>query len=185
MAGFDRSREDREVTVERTSQAHASPGDRPPQVTVVQERTVRRHPGDVRFLQVALRVADRQQKLWPRIDVADGKVERPGEVLGFRSSVYYYRAVGNRLHKCSLMRRRLAARFRASTSCDAPAMQRGFVFRKQMSFVVHPFAQSHAEKLSKLRWSPMKARSVSEAMVCFSSLTLRATTSLFACQLNF
>lgn len=68
MAGFERSRENREVTVERTSRAQATSGLRQPQVTVVQERTVRQHPGDVRFLQVALRVADRQQRLWPKAD---------------------------------------------------------------------------------------------------------------------
>ncbi|HJT36558.1 MAG TPA: hypothetical protein VJ783_31335 [Pirellulales bacterium] len=68
MAGFERSRENREVTVERTSRAQATSGLRQPQVTVVQERTIRQHPGDVRFLQVALRVADRQQRLWPKAD---------------------------------------------------------------------------------------------------------------------
>ena len=52
MAGFDRSRENREVTVERTSRAAMPGAERQAQVTVVEERTVRKHPGDVRFLQV-------------------------------------------------------------------------------------------------------------------------------------
>jgi hypothetical protein len=72
MAGFARSREDREMTVERTSQTPLAGALREPQVTVVQEHTVRKHPGDVRFLQVAVRVADRQQRLWPRVQAADG-----------------------------------------------------------------------------------------------------------------
>lgn len=71
MDGFHRSRENREITVERTSQAPVPAGGREPRVTVVQERTVRQHPGDVRFLQVAVRVADRQQRLWPRVEVED------------------------------------------------------------------------------------------------------------------
>ena len=61
MAGFQRSRADRETTVERRSR------DASQHTSVVEERTVRQHPGDVRFLQVAVRVADRQQKLWPRV----------------------------------------------------------------------------------------------------------------------
>ncbi len=71
MTGFDRSRENREVTVERTSRAQSPDAERGPNVTVVQERTVRQHPGDVRFLQVAVRVADRQQRLWPRVEIVD------------------------------------------------------------------------------------------------------------------
>ncbi len=71
MAGFNRSRENREVTVERTSHGQPSGLTHQPQVTVVQERTVRQHPGDVRFLQVALRVVDRQQRLWPREEAGD------------------------------------------------------------------------------------------------------------------
>jgi hypothetical protein len=69
MAGFDRSRENREVTVERTSQAHQDATGREPQVSIVRERTVKQHPGDVRFLQVAVRVADRQQRLWPGVQI--------------------------------------------------------------------------------------------------------------------
>lgn len=80
MAGFERSRENREVIVERTSRAQPTGGLRQPQVTVVQERTVRQHPGDVRFLQVALRVADRQQRLWPREDPGNGELRRNGDV---------------------------------------------------------------------------------------------------------
>ncbi|HVA51172.1 MAG TPA: hypothetical protein VNH11_32825 [Pirellulales bacterium] len=45
----------------------------------VHERTVRQHPGDVRFLQVAVRVADRQQKLWPRVEVEQAEEEGAGK----------------------------------------------------------------------------------------------------------
>ncbi|HJT33388.1 MAG TPA: hypothetical protein VJ783_15195 [Pirellulales bacterium] len=85
MAGFERSRENREVTVERTSRAQPMSGLRQPQVTVVQERTVRQHPGDVRFLQVALRVADRQQKLWSREEPT--AIEPPNATEGVPSRI--------------------------------------------------------------------------------------------------
>ena len=70
MAGFQRSRENRQVTIERSTSAAAGGGassDGPAGAeVVVRERTVRQHCGDVRFLNVALRVNDRQQRLWPR-----------------------------------------------------------------------------------------------------------------------
>ena len=85
MAGFNRSRENREVVVERTSRGQPSDVARQPQVTVVQERTVRQHPGDVRFLQVALRVVDRQQRLWPRDEAGEdsrGRLSHNGDNRG-------------------------------------------------------------------------------------------------------
>lgn len=75
MAGFERSRADREVVVERALRPtvgteHTTPG-------VVVERTVRRSPGDVRFLNVGVRVVDRQQRLWPRGEGDDNGRGRP------------------------------------------------------------------------------------------------------------
>jgi hypothetical protein len=66
MAGFERSRENREVITERT--LHPPPGGASEAATVVVERTVRQHLGDLRFLNVGVRVTDRQQRLWPRVD---------------------------------------------------------------------------------------------------------------------
>jgi hypothetical protein len=76
MAGFERSRENREVVTERT--LHPPPGGAGEAATVVVERTVRQHPGDVRFLNVGVRVTDRQQRLWPRSEAtAEGKLSVP------------------------------------------------------------------------------------------------------------
>ena len=73
MAGFERSRRDREVVTQRSLRlASAGPDDA---LTLLTERTVRQSPGDVRFLNVGLRVTDRQQRLWPRV-----AVERPAQV---------------------------------------------------------------------------------------------------------
>jgi hypothetical protein len=72
MAGFLRSRQDRKVVTERMLPPVS--GSMAEEATVVVERTVRQHPGDVRFLNVGVRVTDRQQRLWPReeTDTCDG-----------------------------------------------------------------------------------------------------------------
>jgi len=85
MAGFQRSRENREVVTERTLRPTA--GSMADAAAVVVERTVRQHPGDVRFLNVGVRVIDRQQRLWPRGDVAEHDSAAPSrDGLGRPSS---------------------------------------------------------------------------------------------------
>ena len=60
---FDRSRQNREVKKERTARRAAN-GAAAEMLTTVTEQTVREQNGDPRFLNIALRVADREDRLW-------------------------------------------------------------------------------------------------------------------------
>lgn len=64
--GFDRSRQDRRTSKERAARRRVGlAGDQTPATTVT-EPTVREQNGDPRFLTIATRVADRQDRLWMR-----------------------------------------------------------------------------------------------------------------------
>ena len=68
---FDRSRQDRRTTKERTARRkNGLAGDEAPVMTVT-EHTVREQNGDPRFLNIATRVADRQDRLWMREEPRD------------------------------------------------------------------------------------------------------------------
>ena len=76
MASFARSREDREIKKERTARRKpAVEGDEAPLMTVT-EHTIRQQNGDPRFLNIARRVADREDRLWMR----DEEVGRASQV---------------------------------------------------------------------------------------------------------
>lgn len=78
MESFDRSRQDRRTTKERTARrGSGSAGDEAPVMTVT-EHTVREQNGDPRFLHIATRVADRQDRLWMRAEEGAG---RPSQVV--------------------------------------------------------------------------------------------------------
>ena len=62
IESFDRSREDRTTSKERVARRAAADGERP--VATVTERTVRQQNGDPRFLTIAARVAEREDRQW-------------------------------------------------------------------------------------------------------------------------
>jgi hypothetical protein len=69
IEGFDRSRQDRRTSKERAARRRSGlAGDQTPVVSV-SEQTVREQNGDPRFLTIATRVADRQDRLWMRGEV--------------------------------------------------------------------------------------------------------------------
>jgi len=87
MTGFARSREDREIKKERTTRRRAAAGgDEAPLITV-SEHTVRQQNGDPRFLNIAWRVADRDDRLWMRDDNAGAQPTRVAEA-GDRTNGY-------------------------------------------------------------------------------------------------
>ena len=63
---FDRSRQDRQTTKERTVRRRSGPVGEETPVMTVSEQTTREQNGDPRFLHIATRVADRQDRLWLR-----------------------------------------------------------------------------------------------------------------------
>ncbi|MGH7134345.1 MAG: hypothetical protein ACREHD_01310, partial [Pirellulales bacterium] len=85
IEGFDRSREDRQITKERAPNspppsvaATGRPlagGDDPASLVTVSERTVRQQNGDPRFLTIAARVAEREDRIWRQ------DVEQPSTVV--------------------------------------------------------------------------------------------------------
>lgn len=72
IESFDRSREDRETKKERVARRAADGESEPPRATV-SERTVRQQNGDPRFLTIAARVAEREDRQW--IDGRDELLE--------------------------------------------------------------------------------------------------------------
>jgi hypothetical protein len=64
MRMFDRSRQDQEIVKERTTRRAPDAAAEKAVTTTVNEKTVKQQNGDVRFLQAAMRVTERQQKLW-------------------------------------------------------------------------------------------------------------------------
>ncbi|HVA47580.1 MAG TPA: hypothetical protein VNH11_14520, partial [Pirellulales bacterium] len=63
---FDRSRQDRRTSKERSARRRSGlAGDQAP-VTTIAEQTVREQNGDPRFLTIATRIAERQDRLWVR-----------------------------------------------------------------------------------------------------------------------
>lgn len=62
IEAFDRSRQDREINKQRTARRAAS--DAADAVTTITEQTVRQQNGDPRFLHIAWRVAEREDRLW-------------------------------------------------------------------------------------------------------------------------
>jgi hypothetical protein len=76
MASFARSCQNREIRKQRTARRKASPdGEAVPVATVVEE-TVREQNGDPRFLSIARRVIERQDRLW----MCDESMGRPSQV---------------------------------------------------------------------------------------------------------
>ena len=73
IESFDRSREDRESKKERAPQKAAA-SEEP--LTTITERTVRQQNGDPRFLTIAARAAEREDRIWRLRD----DVGRPAEV---------------------------------------------------------------------------------------------------------
>ncbi|HET6882663.1 MAG TPA: hypothetical protein VFI31_21020 [Pirellulales bacterium] len=66
IESFDRSQQDRRTTKERAARRrHGLAGEQTPLATV-SEQTVREQNGDPRFLTIAARVAERQDRLWVR-----------------------------------------------------------------------------------------------------------------------
>lgn len=63
IESFDRSREDREVKKERVGRRAVAGGNESPTTTIT-ERTVRQQNGDPRFLTIAARIAEREDRLW-------------------------------------------------------------------------------------------------------------------------
>ena len=76
MASFARSRENREINKERTARRRAASGGDDVPLTTISEHTVREQNGDPRFLNIALRAAEREDKLWMR----DGTGEGPSPI---------------------------------------------------------------------------------------------------------
>jgi hypothetical protein len=76
IESFDRSREDREIKKERAARTTA--GEEEPPVVTVSESTVREQNGDPRFLTIAVRVAEREDRMWRHEDA----VGRSSEVAG-------------------------------------------------------------------------------------------------------
>ena len=107
MASFARSREDREIKKERTARRKpAAGGDETPQVTVT-EHTVRQQNGDPRFLNIARRVADREDRLWMRDEVAaqpSQVTSPPAETGDLRRSSYGDGDVGTSPHVAASLR---------------------------------------------------------------------------------
>jgi hypothetical protein len=64
MRSFQRSQNDHEVVKQRTSRRASDAAGENSVNTTTNETTVRRQNGDVRFLQAAIRITERQQKLW-------------------------------------------------------------------------------------------------------------------------
>ena len=71
MTCFARSREDREIKKQRTRSAAAGEV-----VTTITELTSRQQNGDPRFLHIARRVAEREDRLWMKEDVQDNGEHR-------------------------------------------------------------------------------------------------------------
>ena len=79
MASFARSRQNREIRKQRTARRKTSPdGEAVPVATVVEE-TVREQNGDPRFLSIARRVIERQDRLWMRDGVEQGAASASGD----------------------------------------------------------------------------------------------------------
>jgi len=74
IESFDRSREDREIKKERVA-SRAAAGEGGPPLATVTERTVRQQNGDPRFLTIAARVAEREDRQWQQ-----GEVRQTSEV---------------------------------------------------------------------------------------------------------
>lgn len=117
MAGFERSRENRETLRERTSRAAAADAEPPPPDTIVHERIVRQSPGDVRFLQVAMRVADRQQKLWPRVAVEEDGRDAAGGLAGASSAAVRFPFLPARLCDLADLARGVAGEENENAPC--------------------------------------------------------------------
>lgn len=64
MHSFERSQQDHETVKERTTRRTPDAAAEKAVTTTMNEKTVRQQNGDVRFLQAAMRVTERQQKLW-------------------------------------------------------------------------------------------------------------------------
>ncbi len=79
LESFDRSRQDRRTSKERSARRRSGlAGDQAP-VTTIAEQTVREQNGDPRFLTIATRIAERQDRLWVRgRNAADGE-DRGGD----------------------------------------------------------------------------------------------------------
>jgi hypothetical protein len=76
IESFDYSRQDRRTSKERAARRRSGlAGDHTPVMTVT-EQTVREQNGDPRFLTIATRVAERQDRLW----MHDDEVGRPSQV---------------------------------------------------------------------------------------------------------
>lgn len=71
IESFDRSREDREVKKERVARPTTSGAADTPLVTL-SETTVRQQNGDPRFLTIAARVAEREDRRWQQAEQEDG-----------------------------------------------------------------------------------------------------------------